>query len=153
MLFRSRVVDYKPVTRIPLAQIRQQVEEAVIAIEGEKLAIAAGEAKLAELRKGGSADFGAVKSVSRNNAGDVPPPALNAIMKTDAAALPAYAGVDLGRMGYYIYKINKISNEAADAEAMKAEQQQVNEFLAAQEMAAYLGVIKKRAKEIGRAHV
>jgi peptidyl-prolyl cis-trans isomerase D len=67
-------------------------------------------------------------------------------MKTDATALPAYTGVDLGRMGYYIYKINKISNEAADAEAMKAEQQQVNEFLAAQEMAAYLGVIKKRAK-------
>ena len=67
-LIAGRVIDYKPVTRIPLTQIRQQVEEAVIAIEGEKLAIAAGETKLAELRKGGSADFGAVKSVSRNNA-------------------------------------------------------------------------------------
>ena len=31
-------------------------------------------------------------------------------------------------------------------EAMKTEKQQVEEFLAAQEMAGYLGVLKKRAK-------
>ena len=145
-LIAGRVIDYKPVTRIPLEQVKKQVEETVIAIEAEKLAITAGETKLAELKNGGSADFGASKPVSRNSAGGLPPPAMNAIMKANPAKLPAYVGVDLGGMGYRIFKINKVTEEAGDDAAMKAEQQQVNEFLAAQEMAAYLGVIKKRAK-------
>ena len=42
--------------------------------------------------------------------------------------------------------MNKINDEVIDDEARKAEQQQVDEFLAAQEMGAYLDVIKKRAK-------
>jgi peptidyl-prolyl cis-trans isomerase D len=71
---------------------------------------------------------------------------MNAIMKANPAKLPAYVGVDLGGMGYRIFKISKVTEEAGDDAAMKAEQQQVNEFVAAQEMAAYLGVIKKRAK-------
>ena len=145
-LIAGRVVDYKPVTRIPLDQVKKQVEETVTAIEAEKLAIAAGEAKLAELKQGGNADFGPSKPVSRNSAGGLPPPAVNAIMKANPGKLPAYVGVDLGGMGYRVFRINKVTEEAADEAAMKAEQQQVNEFLAAQEMAAYLGVIKKRAK-------
>ncbi len=145
-LIAGRVVEHKPVTRVPLEQVKKQVEEAVAAVEAEKLAIAAGEAKLADLKKGGSADFGAAKQVSRNSAGGLPPPAVNAIMKADPGKLPAYVGVDLGGMGYRIFRISKVTEEAADEAAMKAEQQQVDEFLAAQEMAAYLGVIKKQAK-------
>lgn len=145
-LIAGRVVDYTPVTRIPLDQVKKQVEDTVIATEAGKLAIAAGEAKLAELKKGGTADFGASKPVSRNSAGGLPPPAVNAIMKADPGKLPAYVGIDLGGMGYRIFRITKVTEEAGDDAAMKSEQQQVNEFLAAQEMAAYLGVIKKRAK-------
>ena len=140
------MVDYKPVTHSPLAQVRQQVEESIMLLETEKLALQAGEAKLAELRKGGTADFPASKSVSRNNNSSTPPPAVNAIMKADVSTLPAYVGVNLGGMGYRIFRINKISEQAADEASAKSEEQQVNEFLAAQEMAAYLGVIKKRAK-------
>jgi peptidyl-prolyl cis-trans isomerase D len=145
-LIAGRVVDYKPVTHSPLAQVRQQVEESIMLLETEKLALQAGEAKLAELRKGGTADFSASKSVSRNNNSSTPPPAVNAIMKADVSTLPAYVGVNLGGMGYRIFRINKISEQAADEASAKSEEQQVNEFLAAQEMAAYLGVIKKRAK-------
>ncbi len=145
-LIAGRVVDYKPVTRSPLEQVKKQVEDTVAAIEAEKLAIAAGQAKLAELKQGGSADFGASKPVSRNSATGLPPPAVNAIMKADPGKLPAYVGVDLGGMGYRIFRINKVTEEAGDEAAMISEQQQVYEFLAAQEMAAYLGVIKKRAK-------
>ena len=145
-LIAGRVVDYKPVTHSPLTQVRQQVEESIMLLETEKLALQAGEAKLAELRKGGTADFSASKSVSRNNNSSTPPPAVNAIMKADVSTLPAYVGVNLGGMGYRIFRINKISEQAADEASAKSEEQQVNEFLAAQEMAAYLGVIKKRAK-------
>ncbi|MCE2872134.1 MAG: peptidylprolyl isomerase, partial [Oxalobacteraceae bacterium] len=130
--------------------VRQQVEESILLYETEKLALKAGEAKLAELRSGGTAEFSTTKSVSRNSnstsSSTTPPPAVTAIMKADVSKLPAYVGVNLGGMGYRIFRINKITEETADAASGKAEEQQVNEFLAAQEMAAYLGVIKKRAK-------
>ncbi len=144
-LIAGRVVDYKPVTHSPLAQVRQQVEESIMLLETEKLALKTGEAKLAELRNGGTAEFSAAKAISRNNNSSTPPPAVYAIMKADANKLPAFVGVNLGGMGYRIFRINKIVEQPADEASAKSEEQQVNEFLAAQEMAAYLGVIKKRA--------
>lgn len=144
-LIAGRVIDYKPVTHSPLAQVRQQVEESIMLLETEKLALKTGEAKLAELRNGGTAEFSAAKAISRNNNSSTPPPAVYAIMKADANKLPAFVGVNLGGMGYRIFRINKIVEQPADEASAKSEEQQVNEFLAAQEMAAYLGVIKKRA--------
>jgi len=126
--------------------VRAQIEERVIAIEAERLATAAGEKKLAELKAGGSAEFGAAKSVSRTNFNGVSGPAVAAVMKADAGTLPAYVGVAVPGKGYSIFRINSIDEQPADEELVKAEKQQVEEFLAAQEMAGYLGVLKKRAK-------
>ena len=67
-------------------------------------------------------------------------------MKADPRKLPAYVGVAMSGRGYAIYRVNKISDDVIDEEARTAEQQQVDEFLAAQEMSAYLDLIKKRAK-------
>ena len=144
-LIAGHVIDYKPVTHSPLAQVRQQVEESIMLLETEKLSLKSGEAKLAELRNGGTADFSAAKAISRNNNSNTPPPAVYAIMKADINKLPAYVGVNLGGMGYRIFRINKIIDQPVDEASAKSEEQQVDEFLAAQEMAAYLAVIKKRA--------
>ena len=113
-LIAGRVVDYKPVTHSPLAQVRQQVEESIMLLETEKLALKTGEAKLAELRNGGTAEFSAAKAISRNNNSSTPPPAVYAIMKADANKLPAFVGVNLGGMGYRIFRINKIVEQPAD---------------------------------------
>ena len=142
----GRVIDYKPVTKVPLAEAKKSIEERVLVMEAEKLALAAGEKRLAELKAGGSADFGAAKQVSRANFNGVSAPAVTAIMKADASKLPGYVGVPVPGKGYSIYKINAVDDAPADAEALKSEKQQVEEFVAAQEMAGYLGVIRKRAK-------
>jgi peptidyl-prolyl cis-trans isomerase D len=146
VLIAGRVIEHKPVTKIPVSEVRLVIEERLIGVESEKLAVKAGEARLAELRGGSSADFGAAKSVSRNNTVGVSPAAVTAIMKVDPSKLPAYVGVPVAGRGYAIYRVNKINDDVIDEEARKAEQQQVDEFLAAQEMAAYLDIIKKRAK-------
>lgn len=142
----GRVIDYKPVTKVPLAEAKKSIEERVLVMEAEKLALAAGEKRLAELKAGGGADFGAAKQVSRANFNGVSAPAVTAIMKADAGKLPGYVGVPVPGKGYSIYKINAVDDTPADAEAIKSEKQQVEEFVAAQEMAGYLGVIRKRAK-------
>jgi len=146
VLIAGRVIEHKPVAKIPVSEVRPVIEERLIGVESEKLAVKAGEARLAELRGGSSADFGATKSISRNNTLCVSPAAVTAIMKVDPSKLPAYVGVPVAGRGYAIYRVNKINEDVIDEEARKAEQQQVDEFLAAQEMAAYLDIIKKRAK-------
>ena len=146
VLIAGRVVEHKPVTKIPVSEVRSVIEERLTGLESEKLAVKAGEARIAELRKNGDADFGAARPVSRNNAAGLPQLAVTAIMKADASKLPTYVGVPVSGRGYAIYRVNKISEDAIAEEARAAEQQQVSEFLAAQEMAAYLEVIKKRAK-------
>jgi len=146
VLVAGRVLEYKPVTKTPLAEVKPVVEDRVTNIEAEQLARKAGEAKLAEVRSGAAAEFGANLAVSRNKADGIPGQAMAAIMKADITTLPAYVGVSLPGRGYSIYRINSVAADAVDEVNMKAEQQQVDEFLAAQEMAAYLGVVKKRAK-------
>ncbi len=142
----GRVVEYKPVAKIPLSEVRVVVEERVAVLEAEKLAQAAGEKKLAELKAGGSAEFGPAKSVSRTNFNGLAGPAVAAVMKAAVTKLPAYVGLPVAGKGYSIYRINSVDEQPADEELVKAEKQQVEEFLAAQEMAGYLGVLKKRAK-------
>ena len=142
----GRVVEYTPASQKPLAEVRAQIEERLIATEAEKLAREAGEKQLAELRAGGSAEFGATRAVSRTNFNGAPGPVVAAVMKADVTKLPAYVGVPVPGRGYNIYRINSVDNQVADTESLKAEQDQVNEFLSGQEMAAYLGVVKKRAK-------
>lgn len=146
VLIAGRVIDHKPVARIPLSEVKHVVEERVKLIEAEKLAQKAGEEKLAALRSGGSADFGPSKPLSRNNTGGLPGSVVTALMKAEVTNLPAYVGVAVPGRGYMIYRIVKVTEEPADEAAMRAEQQQVDEFLAAQEMAAFLGVLKTRAK-------
>lgn len=146
VLVAGRVLEYKPVTKSPLAEVKTVVEERLTNIEAEQLAKKAGETKLAEVRAGAVGEFGANLAVSRNKADGVPGQAMAAIMKADITNLPAYVGVALPGRGYSIYRINSVAADAVDEVNMKAEQQQVDEFLAAQEMSAYLGVVKKRAK-------
>ncbi len=140
------MVEYKPVSKIPLSEVKPIIEGQVVSAEAEKLAKAEGEKKLAELKAGGTAEFGAAKSVSRMNFNGVSGPAVAALMKADTNKLPAYVGVPTPGKGYSIFRINSVNNVVADEEAVKAEKQQVEEFLASQEMAAYLTVVKKRAK-------
>ncbi len=146
ILIAGRVGDYKPVSKIPLADVKPIIEGQVVAAEAEKLARDAGEKKLAELKAGGSAEFGAAKSVSRSNFNGVAGPVVAAVMKANVNQLPAYVGVPAAGKGYSIYRISSVTDVPADEEAVKAEKQQIEEFVASQEMAAYLGVVKKRAK-------
>jgi peptidyl-prolyl cis-trans isomerase D len=146
ILIAGHVIEHKAVTRKPLVEVRTLIEERVTLVEAEKLARAAGEKKLAELKAGASADFGATKLVSRTNFNASPGAVVSAVMKADINKLPAYVGMPVAGKGFSIFRINSVQEQTADQESIKAEKQQVEEFLAAQEMAATLGVLRQRAK-------
>jgi peptidyl-prolyl cis-trans isomerase D len=68
-------------------------------------------------------------------------------MKADTTKLPSLAGVDLGTQGYAIYRISKVAQaEKTDEARRQAEQQQIANGLAQEEMLSYLDALKQKAK-------
>lgn len=145
-LIAGRVAVYKPATKRPFEEVQAMVKDIVTQEEAKKRAKAAGEAKIAALKaKDDASGFAAPKTVSRTKQG-VERNALVAVMKADATKLPAFVGVD-GPDGYSVYRLNKVQQASTPDKARRdAEQQQVANALAQQEMVAYVDLLKQKAK-------
>jgi peptidyl-prolyl cis-trans isomerase D len=147
-LISGRIVDFKPASKKPLADVTAEIRQRVTLEEAVKAAKAAGEAKLAALKKADDATgFTAPKTISRVKAEGVNPVAARAVLKADASKLPAYVGVELPGMGYAVYRIGKVHQPAASDEGnRKAAQEQIGTIVAQQDMATYVEVLKQKAK-------
>jgi peptidyl-prolyl cis-trans isomerase D len=147
-LVAGRVVEFKPATKRPLAEVEAAIRQRVTLEEAARLARLAGEAKLAAARAAGDASgFGAVKVVSRANQPEMNPAAALAVLKADVSKLPAYVGVDLPGQGYGVYRIGKVSLPAqADEARRKQEAAQISQLVGEQEMYNYVEALKQKAK-------
>jgi peptidyl-prolyl cis-trans isomerase D len=147
-LIAGRIAEYKPAAKRPFEEVKDEVRRQVTQAEAAKLAVKAGEARLAELKaKPGDAGFGAAKTVSRGKADGLPENLLAVVMKADAGKLPAFVGTELPGQGYAIVRINKVAQpEKPDQAKRQAGQEQLGNMLAQQEMQAYVDVLKEKAK-------
>lgn len=146
-LIAGRVLEYKPVTKRPFAEVEPLARERVTQIEADKLAKKAGEAKLAALKSGGdAAGFSEPKIVSREKPTGINGAAFGAVMKADTSKLPSYVGVELPQ-AYGVYRINKvIQPKNTDTARRDTEQRQIANLLGQQQLHAYLEALKKKAK-------
>lgn len=147
-LISGRIVEFKPASKRPLAEVDAQIRQRVTIEEAAKLAAKAGEEKLAAFKKSGDATgFGAAKLVSRSKPEGINGLALQSVMKADASKLPAYVGVDVPGAGYGVYRISKVQQPANVDEAQrKQEAEQIGNLIAQQEMAQYIELLKAKAK-------
>ncbi|MFD2272817.1 hypothetical protein ACFS07_21100 [Undibacterium arcticum] len=89
--------------------------------------------------------FAAETVVSRGKAAGLDKTTLPAVMQADTSKLPAYVGVELPAQGYALYRISKVSQPAiTDNARRQAEQQQIANVLAQQEMLTYIDVLKQK---------
>jgi len=147
-LVAARIVDYKPATLQPFESVKGSIETLLKRQEAQALARKDGEARLEALRKGDDKlGWGAVKSVSRLDPRQVPPPAVPTVFKMDAGKLPAYAGVDLPGSGYALFKLVKLNaGEALDDARKQALLRQLNTLEAQEEVQSYLAALRSRYK-------
>ncbi len=151
-LASARVVEHRAAQRRPLAEVRDEVRARVVAEEAAKLAKAAGEAKLAELKagKGDATGFSAARTVSRMDPAGLAQPALEAVFRMSSEPVPAYGGIDLGRDGYSVVQLVKVAAppaaEVAQREANYA--QQLERVAAQQDVVAYVDALKARTKVV-----
>ncbi|MGB9193421.1 MAG: SurA N-terminal domain-containing protein, partial [Azonexus sp.] len=147
-LVAARIVDHKPATLQPFESVKGSIETLLRRQEAQALARKDGEARLEALRKGDDKlGWGAVKSVSRLDPRQVPPPAVPTVFKMDAGKLPAYAGVDLPGSGYALFKLVKLNaGEALDDARKQALVRQLNTLEAQEEVHSYLAALRNRYK-------
>jgi len=147
-LVAGRIVEFKPTSRKPLAEVEAAIKQRVAVEEAVKAARKAGEEKLAAAKKTGDAEgFSEVKTISRAKAEGINPAAVADVMKADVSKLPAYVGVEIPGQGYGIYRIGKVGQPAeVNKDRREQEAQRINQIVAQQEMNGYIDALKQKAK-------
>jgi peptidyl-prolyl cis-trans isomerase D len=148
VLIAGRVLEFKPASKRPLAEVDAVIRQRVTLEEAAKLAHKAGEAKLAAAKASGdAAGFGEAKILTRTKQPTINPAAAADVLKADVSKLPAYVGVDLPGQGFGVYRIGKVSQTATpDAARRKQELEQIAGAIGQQDMHDYIEVLKQKAK-------
>jgi peptidyl-prolyl cis-trans isomerase D len=107
-LVSARVVQHEPEHTLPLAEVRDRVRQAVVAVQASERAHRDGQARLASVKADATAALPQTLTVSRAQAQEVPLDVLNAALGADPQSLPATLGVDLGSAGYAVMRVLKV---------------------------------------------
>jgi len=148
-LLAARVIEHRPASTRPFEAVKAEIAAILKQQEEATLARAAGEARLRELQQGAEdkVSWALVRSVSRQEARQLPPAAAKAIFKADVRKLPTYVGAEAEGGHYSLYKIIKVSHpEAVDESGRKAIQREYGTILGQEDFAAYLAGLRQRYK-------
>jgi peptidyl-prolyl cis-trans isomerase D len=150
VLAAARVLEHQPQSQRKFEEVRAPIEQRLRAAEAARLAQKEGEARLAELRKGGAVaglQWGAPKALSRRSPQAVPAGALRQIMSADPARLPAHVGAERGTEGYVLYRVTRVLEPAARPEPQRAgELERAAQAAGAQQLEAYVASLRANAK-------
>lgn len=147
-LVAARVIESKPATVMTFDEVKAAIEKKLTLEEARRLAAKDGAEKLAALKKGdeGKLSWGASHRIARMGAEGVSRGALDAIFKTPALPLPAFAGATGQDGGYVLYRITQvIPFSGADNPRAKALHDQYQQLVAGEEFAAWVGVLREKA--------
>ncbi|MES2415154.1 MAG: SurA N-terminal domain-containing protein [Pseudomonadota bacterium] len=147
-LISGRIVQYTPARTRPLAEVKDQVRQRLVASRGAEEARKDGMAKLAAWKAApDTATLLPAMTVARDQTQKLPARIVEAALKTDASTLPVLTGVDLGAQGYAIVKLIRVlPRDPALGPQLKQEQEQYAQWWTAAESLAYYNVLKERFK-------
>ncbi len=147
-LVSGRITQYTPARTRPLAEVKDTLRQRWLAQRGAEEARKDGAAKLAAWKAApATAVMSEILSVSRDQPQKQPLQVIDAALRTDAAALPALTGIDLGAQGYAIVNVLKVLPREASLDATaKQERDQYTQWWTSAESLAYYNVLKDRFK-------
>ncbi len=145
-LAAARVTKHSPARTLPLAEVSAQVRAQVIASRAAELAKKDGNERLAQWKSDPTkAVLPPAVLVSRDQPQSVSPTVVTAVLRADAAALPAWLGVELPGRGYAVVRINKVQprQESEQARARQDREQYAQWWSSAEAQAYYLTLKEK----------
>jgi len=145
----GRVTQHTPARTLPFAEVKDRVRLQLMATRSAELAKTEGEARLAAWKASpaSATTLPAAVVLSRENAQQQPTQVVDAALRADPVALPAWVGVDLGGQGYAVVKVNKlVPREPGKEDVLKQGREQLAQAWATAENAAYYNLLKERFK-------
>ncbi|RVT53875.1 peptidylprolyl isomerase [Rubrivivax albus] len=152
-LVSARVVKHEPERVLPLAEVRDQVRERVVAEQAAALAKKDAEARLAALREAkDGAGLPAAVVVSRAQTQGLPRPVVEAALKADPKAVPSLQLVDLGTAGQAVLRVGRVLPRDPAAGGGDAPlREQFAQALGNAEAEAYYKALEQRYKVVIKA--
>ena len=147
-LISARIVEYKPAALQPFEEVKAAIEQLLTAREAQKLAREDGEARLAALKAGeDKQSWGPNRRVSRMDARQLPPQAVQPLFRLRTEKLPAYLGVELPEAGYALYRLNAVEvGGGIDEVRRRGLIGQLRSLAAQEELQMYLEALRSRYK-------
>ncbi len=138
-LVSARVVEHKPASLKPLAEVEKEVAQLLVQKESDTLAWKEGAERLVQLRKGETAgvSFSSPKTMGREGADQLPRQVMEAAFRADRNKLPSYVGVELND-GYMLLRVSKVVPPKLDESAEKNAQTELGRAMGATEFRAYI---------------
>ena len=147
-LVAARVIEYKPASVRPFAEISAEINQRLTQQQAAQLAARHGRELLDKLKQGEGIALGwsAAKLVSRGNAQGYAGTALTGVFKADIGKLPAYAGVENAQGGFVLLKVTRVvDSETVDIARRKAVSEELRQVLGQEELNAYVASLKLKA--------
>ena len=144
----GRVTAYSPAHTLAYEEVADKVQALYVAQKSAELAREEGQAKLKAWKETpASAALGAAVVIGRDQPQNLPRDVIDAALHASVDGLPAWTGVDLGNLGYAVVKVNAVvERPAQDAQIVAAQKQQLAQWWAGAEGAAYYEMLKARFK-------
>ena len=148
VLAAARITSYSPARTLPLEEVKARVREQVVAKQAGERARTEGVAKLAEWKASpDAANLPAAIVVSRESKQAQPSALVEAALRANTQALPAWVGVDLGTSGYAVVKVEKVlPRDASNTAGLARERDQYAQWWASAEGLAYYKLLKEKFK-------
>ena len=146
-LLAARVIEYKPASAQPLAEVSASIQQKLQRIQASELATEQGKKALEQLQRGEQANVSwkAPQSVTRNQRADIDLDLLQLVFRTDTSKLPAYVGLN-GKNGYMLARIDAVKDAAVvDDVKRNRYEQQIRQITGEALMMAYMADAKKHA--------
>ena len=148
-LVSARVLEYKASAPRTFDEVKGGIEALLKLEAAEKLASEKGMAALAKLKAGGETDdleWIPTVTVDRKNAQGFTDIVMNNAFKIDGSKLPGYIGFMNGKNSYSIVQVSRIDNAlAADEEAKKAAEAELQDAMTAEYISAYGKSLKAKS--------
>ena len=148
MLASGRIVSHQEARVLPFEEIKAKAHDLYIAQQAADLARKEGEAKLEAWKSDAAgANLAAPIVVSRQELKGQSPSLVNAVMRSKLDGAAAWTGVDMGKDGYAVVRVNKTVPRAEEtAEKRLAQKQEFERLEAYAETMAYYDLLKERFK-------
>lgn len=147
-MFAARVLEYKPASTRPLAEVSDAIRQKLQNQQALELASKQGQVVLGQLQKGEKTDVAwkPAQTILRGQHAELNNDLARQVFQVKADKLPAYIGASNGRDGYTLVRVEAVKEIGAIEEGKRARYaQQLRQLVAGELFQAYLTDARKQA--------